>query len=55
MRVQGKDVVLDSSKVEKHDFGRGHDTTPLVWMAPSFAVNNQLAFDMRVVCGKLQF
>ena len=46
MRVEGEDVILDSSKVEKHDFGRGHDTTPLGWMAPSFAVNKQLAFQM---------
>ena len=46
MRVEGQDVVLDSSKIEKHDFGRGHDTTPLGWMAPGFAVNKQLAFEM---------
>ena len=45
MRVEGQDVVLDSSKIEKHDFGRGHDTTPLGWMAPGFVVNKQLAFD----------
>ena len=46
MRVEGEDVILDSSKVEKHDFGRGNDTTPLGWMAPSFAINKQLAFKM---------
>ena len=46
MRVEGEDVILDSSKVEKHDFGRGHDTMPLGWMAPGFAVNKQLAFQM---------
>ena len=31
MRVEGEDVVFDSSKVEKHDFGRGNDTMPLGW------------------------
>ena len=46
MRVEGEDAILDSSKVKKHDFGRGHDTTPLGWMAPGFAVNKQLAFQM---------
>ena len=46
LRVEGHDVVLDSSKVEKHDCGRGHDATPLGWMAPGFAVKKQLAFDM---------
>ena len=46
MRLEGQDVLLDSSKVEKHDFGRGNDTTPLGWLAPGFAVNKQLAFDM---------
>ena len=46
MRVEGEDVILDSRKVEKHDFGRGNDTTPLGWMAPSFAINKQLAFKM---------
>ena len=46
MRLEGQDELLDSSKVEKHDFGRGNDTTPIGWLAPSFAVNKQLAFDM---------
>ena len=46
MRVEGEDVVLDSSKAEKHDFGHGNDTTPEGWMAPGFAVNTQLAFKM---------
>ena len=46
MRVEGQDVLLDCSKVEKHDFGRGHNTTPLGWLAPGFAVNKPLAFDL---------
>ena len=46
MGVEGQDIVLDSSKIEKHNFGRGHDTMPLGWLAPGFAVNKQLAFDM---------
>ena len=46
MRFEGKDVLLDSSKVEKHDFGRGNDITPLGWLAPGFAVNKQLALEM---------
>ena len=44
--VEGQDVVLNSSKVEKHDFGCGNDTTFQGWMTPSFAVNKQLTFKM---------
>ena len=39
-------MLLDRTKVEKHDFGREHDTTPLGWMALGFAVNKQLASEM---------
>ena len=46
MRVEGEDVVFDSSKVEKQDFGRGNDTMPLGWKAPGFPINKQVAFKM---------
>ena len=39
-------MVLDGSKIEKHDFGRGNGSTLLGWMAPAFAANKQLALGM---------
>ena len=46
MRVDSDDVILDSSNVEKHEFGRGTDLIPLGWLALSLAVNKQLAIEM---------
>ena len=46
MGVDGEDVILDSSNVEKHEFGRGLDSLPLGWLAPGFAVNRHLAIEM---------
>ena len=45
-KVDGDDIILNSSKIETHDFGRGDITTPLGWLSPAIAVNKQLALAM---------
>ena len=45
-KVDGNDIILDSGKIETHDFDRGRDGTPLSWLVPGFAINKKLALSI---------
>ena len=44
-KVEDKDVIIDSSNVEFHDFGGDFDTVD-VWKAPAIFLNKKLALEM---------
>ena len=45
-RVEDKDVIIDASNVEFHDFGRHRLNKPTGWKSPCECIHKKLAFEM---------